>query len=124
MQLKFNASELNSIYAKIDSYVKEGNSYVLEIKKAKDKRSLNQNKYYWGVVITLFSQQTGYTSNEAHQTLAQMHLMYLKERKEDAPIMFTRSTTELMWHEFNIKVPLPNEVSEEFLMQMSNIYNY
>ncbi len=134
MKLKFNTSELDSIYSKLLKYCKHGKSYVFEIKMAKAKRSLPQNKYYWGVIITLFSQQTGYTSNEAHQTLAGIHLKYQKDGKD-----FIKSTTELdtlefenyaeqcrlfMWHELNIKVPLPNELTEDFLIQMSNIYDY
>ena len=134
MKVKFSTSELESITKKLQGYCKAGNSYVLDITRSKAKRSLPQNKYYWGVIITLFSQQTGYTSNEAHQELAKIHLKYQKDGKE-----FVKSTTELttfefeeytekcrlfMWHELNIHVPLPNELTEDFLIQMSNIYNY
>lgn len=134
MTFKFSASELESVTKKLSGYVKPGNSYVLQINRSKAKRSLNQNRYYWGVVISLFSQATGYSSNEAHQTLANMFLRYDKQDKQ-----FVRSTTELdtkgfedyteqcrvfMWHELNVHVPLPNELTEEFLIQMQNIYNY
>lgn len=134
MTIKFRTSEIESAARKMIEYVKPGNSYVLQINRSKAKRSLNQNKYYWGVIVTLFSQSTGYSSNEAHQTLAGMFLRYEKQGKH-----FVRSTTELdtkgfedyqeqcrlfMWHELNVRVPLPNEVTEEFLIQMQNIYNY
>ncbi len=139
MKSKFSTSELSSIFKQIEKYCKPGNSYVLELSKSKSKRSLSQNKYYWGVVITIFSQASGYTSNEAHQYLAGLHLSYIKEREDQPSLTFVKSTTELntlefeqyleqcrlfMWHELNIKVPLPNEIDEDFLIQMSNIYSY
>lgn len=134
MTLKFNASEIDSTARKVKDYLKPGNSYVLQINRSKAKRSLNQNRYYWGVIVTLFSQATGYTANEAHQSLAGMFLKYEKDGKQ-----FVRSTTELdttefenyaescrlfMWHEMSVHVPLPNDLTEEFLIQMQNIYSY
>jgi hypothetical protein len=134
MKVKFNASEIESAVRKLSSYVKHGNAYIMEIKKAVKHRSLPQNKYYWGVVITLFSQSTGYSADEAHQTLAGIHLKYEKDGK-----WFAKSTTKLntlefetyleqcrvfMWHELNVHVPLPNELSDEFLITLDNIYNY
>lgn len=134
MTFKFSASELDAASKKLSGYIKPGNSYILQVNRSKAKRSLNQNRYYWGVIVTLFSQATGYTSNEAHQTLAGYFLKYEKDGKQ-----FVRSTTDLdtkqfedyaeqcrvfMWQELNVHVPLPNELTEEFLVQMENIYNY
>lgn len=134
MKLKFSTSEADAVYRKIGAYIRPGTSYVLEVVRSKAKRSLPQNKYYWGVIVALFSQQTGYTSNEAHQTLASYHLKYARNGKA-----FVKSTTELntfefeqylekcrlfMWHELNLHVPLPNELTEDFLIQIDNIYNY
>lgn len=134
MIIKFNTSKLDSLFKKLESYCKDSGFYVLEIKRSKDKRSLNQNKYYWGVIITLFAQHTGYTTNESHQELARLFLGYDHDGKT-----FTRSTTELDTKEFEkyaeqcrffmsenlgINVPLPNEITEEGWMQLQNIYNY
>lgn len=134
MTFKFSASEIVGAVKRLHDYVMPDNSYVVEIHRSKGKRSLSQNKYYWGVVISLFSQQTGYTSNEAHQQLAGMFLKYEAKGRS-----FVKSTTELntaefeayleqcrlfMWHEMNVHVPLPNEVNEDFMVQMSNIYSY
>lgn len=133
MIIKFNTSNLQSLFNKIQSYCAESGFYVIEIQKSKSKRSLNQNKYYWGVIVTLFAEHTGYTSNESHQELAGMFLKYDKDGKP-----FTRSTTELntkefekyaeqcrffMSQEWGINVPLPNEITEEQWMQLQNIYN-
>jgi hypothetical protein len=134
MVYKFRASEWDSIIPRVKRQLKEGASYILEIKRAKDKRSLNQNKYYWGIVVGLISKTTGYSPNEAHQELARMFLEYEKSGKH-----FIKSTTELntgeaeqyfekcrlwAWHELEIKIPLPNEITEEVYMQLQNIYSY
>lgn len=134
MTFKFSHSEFEGACKKLLGYIKPGNSYVVEIQRAASKRSLNQNKYYWGVIIDLFAQNTGYTKDESHQELAGMFLRYESHGKD-----FVRSTTSMTTLEFEqyadkcrlwmgenlgIHVPLPNEVTEEFLMQMKNIYNY
>lgn len=134
MIFKFSPSEIDQACAKIRNYAKGDASYVIEIHRAKDKRSLNQNRYYWGIVVGLISQTTGYTPSEAHQELGKMFLQYTKENR-----VFIRSTTDLntaeaekyfedcrlwAWHELNIKIPLPNELTEEMYMQLQNIYKY
>jgi|SRR5688572_24285161 len=134
MTFKFSHSEFEGACKKLLGYIKPGNAYVVEIHRAASKRSLNQNRYYWGVIIDLFAQNTGYTKDEAHQELAGMFLKYESHGKP-----FVRSTTSLTTLEFEqyadkcrqwmgemlgIHVPLPNEVTEEFLIQMKNIYNY
>lgn len=139
MKIKFNASDVESITKKVSQYVHSGNSYVLEIKKSVKHRSLPQNKFYWSVVVSLFSQHTGYTKDEAHEKLSSLHLKYERVDKDGVIETFVRSTTKLntlefeqyieqcrvfMWHMFSVRVPLPNEVSDDFLIQMENIYNY
>jgi len=124
-------------------YMKEGKTYILEIKAAKDKRSLSQNEYYFAVVVALFCQSTGYSKEEGHQFLKGMFLSYSKEVNFTGEVphsqKFMKSTTELdtaefegylekcrlfMWHELNIHVPLPNELTEEILLTLKNVYDY
>lgn len=42
------------------------------VEKAQSRRSLNQNAYYWGVVVKLISEHTGYEQEEVHALLKQM----------------------------------------------------
>lgn len=132
MKFKFLGAELEEVVSKIRQQVKEGNAaYILEIHKAKAKRSLNQNSYYWGVVVTILADETGYTIDEVHQELGGMFLRYQKSGKE-----FTRSTATLdtlefelylercrkwAWNDMNITIPLPNEVTEEMFSQIQRI---
>ncbi len=101
----------------------EGKRIELVIRQEKSQRSVNQNNYYWGVVLELLS-DNGNTPDEWHEICRQMFLKSFKlvNGKE---MEYTRSTTKLNTVEFedylekirrwsadflNINVPLPNEV--------------
>ena len=43
--------------------------FEVSIKRYKNKRSLEQNAYYWGVIIEYMSRELGYTVNECHEVL-------------------------------------------------------
>lgn len=132
MIFKFTASEVEGACSKIRRHVEEGVAYILEIKRARKKRSLPQNRYYWGVVVEIVAEHTGYNPYEAHQELAEMFLSYTHENGK----RFVRSTTELNTLEFEkytekcriwaatelqVPIPLPNEITEETWMQIQNI---
>lgn len=57
--------------AKFRAYLaKLGHKDVSIVIKAKGRsRSLRQNQYYWGVVIKLISEYTGYSPDEAHDAM-------------------------------------------------------
>ncbi len=92
-------------------------SYAHPAKKL--TRSQKQNAYYWAVVCKTLSGDTGYTSDEIHQLLAEKFLSYEKKGKT-----FVASTTTLKTGEFEAYmedcrrfasmelscfIPLPNE---------------
>ena len=89
--------------------------------KEKKTRSVQQNRYYHGVVCKLISGHTGYTGDEVHQIMAEQFLSYEKNGKQ-----FVKSTTKLKTAEFEeyleacrrfaaiemqVYIPLPNEPS-------------
>lgn len=96
-------------------------------------RSDPQNRYYWGVVVQILSEDLGYTRQEIHEILKREHLKQVltiknKRTGEMGFIENTRSTTELDTKEFEeflstvriwaseklgIWVPEPNEVLED-----------
>ena len=99
--------------------------YKINIQKAKNIRSLNQNKYYWAVVVAVLSSELGYFKDEMHTLLRRKFLGYTKINpitgEED---VFAKSTTDLKSHEMeeylesvrvwaiselDIYIPLPNE---------------
>lgn len=133
MIVKFRSDDTVNAFRNVAEYVKgKDDWFVLEVLKSKKKRSLNQNRYYWGVVIKVISDHTGYTSDETHQELARMFLKYDNNGKT-----FVHSTTKLNtfdfeqylekcrnWalNEMSLDIPLPNEITEEMYIQLNNIY--
>jgi hypothetical protein len=103
-------------------YLHDGKQVQLSVTRKREKRSSNQNKYYWGVVLPLIAQTTGYTIDESHDAMKMQFLV-----KRTAKVPTTRSTTDLSTAEMeeyleNIRrfaavelscyVPIPNEAQD------------
>lgn len=129
MIFKFAHTEIDKALIKVADFIGDNKgSYTIEVVKSKSKRSLSQNAYYWGVVIKIMSDDTGFTPDEMHQALKHQFLLYFKEGKA-----FTKSTKSLDTKEFEkyaeqcrmfgsenlgLVIPLPNEVTEEMWIQL------
>jgi hypothetical protein len=103
----------------------EGKEVVVTISRPQNQRSLNQNAYYWKVIIEILTDTLGYEREETHEVLRGKFLLDWKTVAGES-IQFSHSTTELSTIEFedylqkirewasvklNIFIPLPNEVS-------------
>lgn len=76
-----------------------GKEIILTIEEKKNRRSLRQNAYYWGVVIPLIAEYTGYSENDIHDLLKTMFLKkYIVLNGKEKTII--RSTSELTTAEF------------------------
>ena len=97
---------------------------VVAIKTPRSNRSLSQNNYYWGVIIEVLADYTGYGKTEMHEVLRGKFLSDTREVGGEQ-IRFSHSTTELDTSEFekylsdvrewassmlNCFIPLPNEI--------------
>lgn len=130
------------LLSRLMNYCKPDKEYLLQVMVAKEKRSLSQNEYYFAVVIPTFMKWTGYTKEESHQYLKGRFLGYFK-KSAIGPLMinheFTKSTTKLntvefesylescrhfIYMEFNDTVPLPNQISEEQLIELEKLNKY
>lgn len=58
-----------------------GRKIEISVREYKSKRSLAQNRYYFGVVVKLLGEHCGYDAEEMHETLAMRFL-----RIEDCPV--------------------------------------
>lgn len=100
-------------------YRLKNGEYWVEIKRNRPSRSNLQNRYYWGCVLDILSNETGFTHEEMHELMARKFLSYEKQG-----VMFAKSTTSLNTVEFeeylaSIRhfasvdlgcfIPLPNE---------------
>ena len=55
-----------------------GTPILVRVERAYPKRSLAQNKFYWGVLVHHISEHTGFTPAETHEVLKQK---FLPQRK-------------------------------------------
>ena len=71
----------------------------IEVRKWRDTRTKQQNRYYFGVVLKLISKDTGFTQDELHQIFKTKYLTYKREYKGKW-YAFVRTTTTLDTKEF------------------------
>lgn len=108
-----------------------------KVKKIK-KRSVNQNKYYWGVVIMMAAAEMGEDSDSCHEIFKYKFNTQRKILKDQTIADLPRSTTELTTEEFNryieivrawcrdylnLEIPLPEQITEEMLLEYERIYH-
>lgn len=98
---------------------------TVQFSRPRKTRSNGQNRYYWGVVLSMVASETGHTSEECHEYFKQIMLprqhMTIGEVEQEVP----KSSTELTTIEFEqylervrafaaqelrMTIPLPNEV--------------
>jgi|TARA_R100000482_G_C5095177_1_gene132808 hypothetical protein len=103
------------------------NNYFVEIKKRRNIRSNNQNRYYWKCIVQELGNSLGYFPSEMHDILRSKFLQeweMLEVNNKKVGIKKVKSTTDLdtkafeiyaeqirIWAltEFNIRLMLPNE---------------
>lgn len=101
--------------------------HAVEIKKFRKRRSNRANNYYWGVIVKILSEETGFFGDEIHELLKRKFLAYEKPNQITGEIeLFARSTTSLdsleaevfyeqirVWaiSELSVYIPLPNEIT-------------
>jgi hypothetical protein len=105
----------------------EGKEVWIDIDVKKDKRSINQNNYYWGVVVELISDHTGYEPDEVHEFLKDKFIKPKEIVIGNENRNVTTSTTKLTPEHFckfieviqrwatkslNVYIPNPNEYLE------------
>jgi hypothetical protein len=104
----------------------EGKVVEVFVRLFKTQRSLNQNRYYWGVVVAMIAEEAGYSLEEAHEALKFRFLAI----HNGSLLPTVRSTTTLNTAEmeeylesirrfaaefYGIVIPLPNEILAESL---------
>jgi hypothetical protein len=97
---------------KLFDYLKTINNQTVEviICKPKTKRSDQQNRYYWSVVLELLSKELGYDQDEMHEILK---YKFLQSHAMGMP--YVKSTTKLSTGEFEDYLSKIKRWSAEFL---------
>lgn len=82
----------------------EGKEIQIDLSKKTNPRSLQQNRYYWGVIIDILSEETGQPKEDIHDFLRGLFLKknvaIADKYGEIEDISTTRSTTKLNTQEF------------------------
>lgn len=93
----------------------------ITIDKRRNRRSTLENNYYWGVVLEIISDWTGYTPQEAHDALREKFLSKADGERGLVRIKSSAALTTVEFEEYLSKIrqwaseqgvfiPLPNEV--------------
>jgi len=69
---KMHFADTNRLHEDIARYNEK--TVELTIQEYRPKRSNQMNQYYWGVVVKIISDYTGYTKEETHELLKQTFL--------------------------------------------------
>ena len=85
----------------------------ITVKRLGKQRSTEQNRYYFGVVISMLSDESGHSRDEMHSAMKLKFLSYY-----DQGLLFTRSTTELTTKEMEAYI----EDIKRFAMEFYNLY--
>ena len=93
-----------------DSVKLEGKRVSIEILEIKSTRSVLQNRYYWGVVLKYFSDETGYSAEECHEL---MKLRFLKQ----VPLIFNGIA-------YNIAGSTKKLNTKEFVDYLNNVRDF
>lgn len=79
-----------------------GRAVVVKLSRPVTRRSIQANKFYWGVVLETIATDTGHTAEEIHSVLKEMFLprKFITVGKREVEVR--KSTTELSTDEFNL----------------------
>ena len=123
-KIKFESEQRRNF----DLYLKslEGHQVEVVVRKWYKRRSNQENKYYWGVVVKLCAEFFGYDADEMHEALKHKFLFVPAESDTDLARClstarlttkkfedYTESIRQFMLMEHGFKIPLPNEVEEK-----------
>lgn len=138
MRARFRRPALDKVIEVIKNLVEPGREYIIQFGEA---RTLDQNSYYRGVLIPMFSEYTGYSAREAHRILGQMFLSDIDSK----PVPSTSDLTSeqfyrycedirlFLYHEFadvpaeqprKIVVPIMSQVTPAMLSELDRTYIY
>lgn len=106
-------------FARVRGQYREQPVQVL-IEPKKKQRSLSENGYYWGVVIQLLSDWSGYTPDEMHDALKEKFLLTFDEEHKLARMKSSANLSSIEFENFmsrirtwaseqGVFIPLPNE---------------
>jgi len=100
---------------------------IITVSKQKRQRSINQNAYYFGVVLKIMGEELGYFVDDLHHALATKFLKKVIDLGDESIETYrsTATLTTIQFEEYlqnirifasselNIFIPLPNECLDD-----------
>lgn len=122
-QNKIDFKDKNAFYLWVSTF-RENTPVEVIVRRQRSNRSLSQNNYYWAVIVTLISSETGHDEDEIHELLKAMFLkkkIIIKGKEYEmagSSAMldtigfedYTEKCRKFAAEELNIVVPLPGEI--------------
>ena len=101
----------------LDNFIRSQRDCDVELilRKQKKTRSLQQNSYYWAVIIKLLSEHTGYSADEMHGVI-KWKFVYTQDKSSTSDLstfdytVFIDEIREWAQQELDVYIPVPNEV--------------
>lgn len=103
----------------------------------KIKRSMNQNRYYWSVIVLMIATEIGEDKDTTHEILRYKFNSEKKVLADQSVIQLPLSTSELDTIKFeeylstirrwafeylNLNIPLPDKVDERIIFNLEEMY--
>lgn len=88
--------------ANIDGFLRgrEGKTATVTFERPYHKRTTEQNKFYWGVILTTIAQHTGHTTEEIHEVVKDLFLPRKFIKLGNREVQIEKSTAKLTFTEF------------------------
>ncbi len=107
-----------------------GSDYQVEVKRQRNTRSMNQNKYYWKCIVQPLAKEIGYLNDEMHDALkvkfnADFEMITVKDKTTG--IQKVRSTTQMDTREFEEyleRIRVWAQIELGIRLKAPNEYNY
>jgi hypothetical protein len=100
----------------------EGKKVEITVRKLRTQRSQEANRYYWGIVLKVMSDYTGYDSEDCHEILKRKFLTIDRGTEHERSLSTAKLSSEDFWKYLEdvknylgmlgLYVPEPNEVTE------------
>lgn len=97
-----------------------GKEVEVTVKKPEKKRSLNENSYYWKIVVPILADYFGYSESEMHEAIKYRFLIdnsgkipKIGSTAKLTTVEFEKLMTDIrQWaaQEWQVYIPLPNEI--------------
>ena len=104
-----------------------GKAVEMVIKVYRNKRTIPQNSYYWGIVLSMIADSTGYTTEELHEFFKRLYLKKIitiggvdyevsestKKLNTEQFSQYIEKIKKFSVMKLDLHIPSPNEIDYE-----------